>query len=58
MNYNKLTFEEIMQDKIPYYDKEVKTACFDICNTLKIDNMPSYDLNSIIKFLKAKFDEL
>lgn len=43
MNYQKLTFEDIMQDKILFYDVEVKNACFDICKTLKIDTMPDYD---------------
>lgn len=43
MNYNKLTFEDIMQSKILYYDNEVVEACLDICSTLKIDTMPAYD---------------
>lgn len=43
MNYLKLTFEDIMQDKILYFDKEIEAACLDICKTLNIDNMPGYD---------------
>jgi len=42
MNYQKLTFEDIMQTKILYFDNEVKEACLDICDTLKIDTMPDY----------------
>ena len=43
MNYQKLTFEDIMQTKILYYDKKVEVACLDICSTLHIDTMPDYD---------------
>ena len=43
MQHLKLTFEDISQSNILYYDKEVEEACFDICETLKIDNMPGYD---------------
>lgn len=32
-----------MQHKILFYDKEVEEACFAICKTLNINNMPSYD---------------
>lgn len=57
MNYLKLTFEEIMQNKILYYDKEVESACFDICDTLKIDNMPGYDSKSYFELANKKFIE-
>ena len=57
MNYKKITFEEIMQDKILYYDNEVETACFNICNTLKIDNMPGYDSNYYYELVHNKFIE-
>lgn len=43
MKHQKLTFEDIFQNKILYYDKEVEEACFNICDSLKIDNMPDYD---------------
>ena len=55
MNYKKLTFEEIMQDKILYYDKEVESACYNICYTLKIDNMPGYDSNYYYELVDNKF---
>ena len=43
MNHLKLTFEEIMQPNILYYDKQLEEACRDICNSLRIDNMPAID---------------
>ena len=43
MNYKKLKFSDIMQSKILYYDNEVEDACHNICDELKIDNMPDYD---------------
>jgi len=43
MHHNKLTFGEIMQSKILYFDPEIKEACLDICRTLHIDNMPAID---------------
>lgn len=57
MNYQKLTFQDIMQNKILYYDKEVESACFDICNTLKIDNMPGYDSKSYFELHNKHFFE-
>lgn len=57
MNYLKLTFEDIMQKKILYYDKEVETACFDICNTLKIDNLPCYNSKSYYELIDGNFIE-
>lgn len=43
MKYLKLTFSDIMQDKILYFDEDVVEACHNICDELRIDNMPSYD---------------
>jgi hypothetical protein len=57
MNYQKLTFENIMQDKILYYDKEVESACHDICNSLKIDNLPGYDSNYYYELIDNKFEK-
>lgn len=57
MNYQKLTFENIMQDKILFYDKELEIACYDICNTLKIDNMPGYDSNYYYELIDNKFEK-
>jgi hypothetical protein len=41
MQHLKLTFENIMQPEILFYDKKMEAACFDICGHLKIDNMPA-----------------
>lgn len=43
MKHLKLTFEDIMQLNLLYYDKSSEAACFDICNYLNIDNMPDID---------------
>lgn len=43
MKHLKLTFGDIAQRGILYYDKEVEKACINICKSLKIDNMPAYD---------------
>lgn len=43
MQHLKLTFENIMQSKILYYDKDAQEACIDICDYLQIDNMPALD---------------
>ena len=43
MKHLKLTFGDIAQSRILYYDKEVEKACVTVCEALKIDNMPAYD---------------
>ncbi len=55
MNFNKLLFSDIMQDKILYYDKDVEEACFDICNTLKIDFLPDYDSKHYYELIDNSF---
>jgi hypothetical protein len=55
MNYQNLTFEDIMQDKILYYDEEVKAACFDICHTLNINTMPDYHSSFYFELIEHKF---
>lgn len=55
MNYQKLTFEDIMQPKILYFDEEVKEACINICETLKIDNMPDYDSRHYWEFIEGNY---
>lgn len=63
MQHLKLTFEDIMQANILYYDKISEAACYDICGHLKIDNMPSidgqhfYELTKDI-FLKKKIENM
>ena len=55
MNYLKLTFGDIMQSKILFYDKEVEEACIDICDTLHIDNMPDIDGMNYHERVNGKF---
>ncbi len=43
MKHLNLTFENIMQSSILYYDKKSEEACYDICRYLQIDNMPAID---------------
>lgn len=43
MKHLKLTFGDIAQTGILYYDREIEAACRNICETLRIDNMPDYD---------------
>lgn len=55
MKHQKLTYEDISQKNILYYDKEVEEACFSICETLKIDNMPGYDSEHYYELENGKF---
>ena len=55
MNYLKLTFKEIMQSRILFYDSEQEEACREICNRLKIDNMPAIDGKSNFKLINGAF---
>src|SRR5688572_8707046 len=41
MKHERLSFEDIMQNNILYYDKNLEPACTVICNYLKIDNLPA-----------------
>lgn len=43
MQHKKLSFEDISQKNILYYDEELEEACLNICNSLRIHNMPAYD---------------
>lgn len=43
MKHQKLTFADIAQKNILYFDQNEKSACLNICKTLRIDNMPDYD---------------
>lgn len=45
-----------MQSSILYYDKSVENACFNICETLKIDNMPSYNSKFYYELQGGKFE--
>jgi len=57
MHHNKLTFGEIMQSKILYFDPEIKEACLDICRTLHIDNMPAIDGKHYYELVNKSFEE-
>ena len=51
MQHLKITFEDIMQTKLLYYDDDVQDACFDICDYfemrtyLKISKMSGFGRN-------------
>ena len=55
MQHLKLNFEDISKSNILYYDKKVEEACFDICETLKIDNMPDYDSQHYFELVDKAF---
>lgn len=57
MNYKKLKFSDIMQSKILYYDEEVEDACYNICEELKIDNMPDYDSKHYYELVNGSFEK-
>ena len=44
-----------MQPNILYYDKEAESACMDICDYLKIDNLPGINGRSFFEFQGNKF---
>lgn len=43
MEHQKLTFADIAQKNILFFDRNEEKACLNICKTLRIDNMPDYD---------------
>lgn len=57
MQHLNLTFDDIAQKKILYYDKEVEEACFDICDSLKIDNMPAYNSKHYYELIEGRFQK-
>ncbi|MBP6872702.1 MAG: hypothetical protein KBC43_11905 [Bacteroidales bacterium] len=52
-----MTFGDIMQSKILYFDPEIKEACLDICRILHIDNMPAFDGKHYYELIKDGFEE-
>lgn len=58
MKHLKLTFEDISQKGILYYDKKVESACFNICESLRIDNMPDYDSSHYYELLENRFKKV
>lgn len=57
MNYKKLKFSDIMKSKILYYDEEEEDACYNICEELKIDNMPDYDSKHYYELVNGSFEK-
>ncbi len=55
MQHLKLTFENIMQSEILFYDKKMEPACFDICGHLKIDNMPAINGKNYYELQNKQF---
>lgn len=55
MEHLKLNFGDIAQPGILYYDKEVEKACVNICESLKIDNMPDYDSKHYFELKDGQF---
>ena len=57
MQHLKLIFEDIMQANVLYYDQDAESACFDICNHLKIDNMPGIDGLHFYELVNGNFEK-
>lgn len=57
MKHLKLTFGDIEQPGILYYDKGVEKACRNICESLNIDNMPDYDSKHYYELQNGKFEK-
>src|SRR5690606_12808486 len=55
MEHLKLSFGDIAQGGILYYDKEVEKACISICESLQIGNMPSYDSKYYFELEQGQF---
>lgn len=55
MKHLKLSFDDIAQSRILYYDDEVKKACINVCEALKIDNLPAYDSKYYYEIEKGQF---
>jgi hypothetical protein len=57
MKHLKLTFGDIMQSNILYYDEKEIEACLQICDRLKINNLPSVDGKSVFILDNGQFIE-
>ena len=57
MNFVKLTFKDIMKSQILFYDEKQENACREICNQLKIDNMPAIDGKNNFKLINGTFQK-
>ena len=57
MKHLKVTFEDIMQSSILFYEKQEEAGCFDICNYLQIDNLPALDGVHFFELVSGAFQE-
>ena len=58
MQHKKLNFEDISQKNILYYDEELEEACLNICNSLRIHNMPAYDSRHYYELQEGTFHKI
>ncbi len=57
MKHLKLTFGDIAERSILYFDQDEIAACHNICETLRIDNMPDYDSEHYYELINEKFNK-
>lgn len=55
MKHQKLIFSDIAQKNILYFDEKEEKACLNICQTLRIDNLPDYDSEHYFELVEGKF---
>jgi len=58
MNFIQLTFRDIMQSRIIYFDEKQEDACREICDRLRIDNMPAIDGKNNYKLNNGEFKKI
>jgi hypothetical protein len=58
MEFEKLTFGDIMQSGILYFDREHEQACRNICETLRITNLPDIDGEHYHEYSNGEFTKL
>ncbi len=57
MEHKKLSFKDISQQNILFYDEELEEACKDICHSLRIHNMPAYDSKHYYELRDGNFSK-
>lgn len=57
MRHLRLLFEDVMQKNILYYDKTNIPACMNICNELKINNLPTIPGNYYFEYSDGEFSK-
>lgn len=55
MEHQKLTFGDIAQKNMLYYDERQLEACLQVCRILRIDNMPDYDSTHFFELNETEF---